>query len=56
MAYYFVGTQHNSFSEKYVKVNKYSTKLVYLDPHFVRNKVCCLKQEYATNPDMFHCD
>ena len=32
-----------------------SAKLIYLDPHLVRHKVCNLEEEYTDENDKFHC-
>lgn len=54
--YYLVGTNHHSFTKKYIKVTKYKINLVYLDPHTVKQKCSNYENEYAKNPERFHCD
>ena len=48
LAYYFVGVQYSTQPNE-------QSKLIYLDPHFVQNKVYNLHQEYKDNPEKFHC-
>jgi hypothetical protein len=45
-----VGTYHNSFAKKYIKVDQYKINLIYLDPHQVRSKANNLETEVLKNP------
>ena len=45
-AYYFVGTNHSGEREN----EKAYRKLIYLDPHYVQEKVLDLEKEYKSDP------